>query len=147
MGTVLHYFDCQQGLTILSKVPVLRNRLGRCLCMPDRPLCFFPCFGQTQRCASAFLENLSDTSTRQDETSQPLLVPDKETSLVNHLQQIRLNPSEIILPAIWKICWVRLSTLSPFNAVAIYLVYLYLVLSNPTHTIGLQLNHQWGECF
>ena len=37
------------------------------------------------------------------------LVPDKETSLVNHLQQIRLNPSEIILPVIWNICWVRLS--------------------------------------
>ena len=66
-------------------------------------------FWSTQRCASAFLENFSDTSTRQDETSQPLLVPDKETSLVNHLQQIRLNPSEIILPAIWNICWVRLS--------------------------------------
>ena len=107
-------------------------------------------FWSTQRCASAFLENLLDTSTRQDETSQPLLVPDKETSLVNHLQKIRLNPSEIILPAIWNICWVvstsELSTLSPFNAVAISLVYLYLVQSNPTHTIGLQLNHPCMHC-
>ena len=40
----------------------------------------------------------------------------------------------------------ELSTLSPFNAVAIYLVYLYLVQSNPTHTIGLQLNHQCMHC-
>ena len=40
----------------------------------------------------------------------------------------------------------ELSTLSPFNAVAISLVYLYLVQSNPTHTIGLQLNHQCMHC-
>ena len=40
----------------------------------------------------------------------------------------------------------ELSTLSPFNAVAISLVYLYLVQSNPTHTIGLQLNHPCMHC-
>ena len=47
--------------------------------------------------------------TRWNQPAIVLLVPDKETSLVNHLQQIRLNPSEIILPPIWNICWVRLS--------------------------------------
>ena len=94
MGTALHHFVRQQGRTILSMLPVLRNRLGRCLCMPDRPLCFFPCFGQTQRCASAFLENLSDTSTKQDETNQPLLAPDKETNLYG--KSSAANPSESI---------------------------------------------------
>ena len=116
--------------------------------MPDRPLCFFPCFGQTQRCASEFLENLSDTSTRQDETSQPL-VGARQGNLFG--KSSAANPSESIWNHITShlkhmLSTSELSTLSPFNAVAIYLVYLYLVQSNTTHTIGLQLNHPCMHC-
>ena len=154
MGTVLYHFVCHQGRTILSMLPVLRNRLGRCLCMPDRPLCFFPCFGQTQRCASAFLENLLDTSTRQDETSQPL-VGARQGNLFG--KSSAANPSESIWNHITShlkhmLSTSELSTLSPFQCSSNLscLPVLGSIQSNTHNWAAAQSSMhalQWGECF
>ena len=150
MGTVLHHFVRKQGGTILSMLPVLRNRLGRCLCMPDRPLCFFPCFGQRNDAHQHFWKTYQTPQRDKMKPASHSIVGARQGNLFG--KSSAANPSE----SIWNHITSHLkhmlstsepSTLSPFNAVAIYLVYLYLVQSNPTHTIGLQLNHQWGECF
>ena len=81
--------------------------------------------------------------------NQPAIVGARQGNLFG--KSSAANPSESIWNHITShlkhmLSTSELSTLSPFNAVAISLVYLYLVLSNPTHTIGLQLNHQCMHC-
>ena len=81
--------------------------------------------------------------------NQPAIVGARQGNLFG--KSSAANPSESIWNHIAShlkhmLSTSELSTLSPFNAVAISLVYLYLVQSNPTHTIGLQLNHQCMHC-
>ena len=93
MGTALHYFA---GCRCRSYV-IVSEDVYAC---PTDHCASFPVLVRRNDAHQNFWKTYQTPQRDKMKPASHWLVPDKETSLVNHLQQIRLNPSEIILPAI-----------------------------------------------